>query len=46
MAAHVLLHLAALTGESDYEKLAEGILAVMSNTVAQQSRGCGVARRE
>jgi uncharacterized protein YyaL (SSP411 family) len=41
MAAHVLLHLAALTGESAYEKLAEGILAAMSATVAQHPLSFG-----
>jgi uncharacterized protein YyaL (SSP411 family) len=41
MAAHVLLRLAALTGESQYEKLAEGILAVMSNTVPQHPLSFG-----
>jgi uncharacterized protein YyaL (SSP411 family) len=41
MAAHVLLHLAALTGESEYEKLAEGILAVLSATVAQHPLSFG-----
>jgi uncharacterized protein YyaL (SSP411 family) len=41
MAADVLLRLAALTGESQYEKLAEGILAVMSATVAQHPLAFG-----
>jgi len=41
MAADVLLRLAALTGDSEYEKLAEGILAVMSTTVAQHPLAFG-----
>ena len=41
VAADVLLRLAALTGEPEYEKLAEGILAVMSSTVAQHPLGFG-----
>jgi uncharacterized protein YyaL (SSP411 family) len=41
MAADVLLRLAALTGESEYEKLAEGILAAMSTTMAQHPLAFG-----
>jgi uncharacterized protein YyaL (SSP411 family) len=41
MAADVLLRLAALTGDSQYEKLAEGILALMSATAAQHPLALG-----
>ncbi len=41
MAADVLLRLFALTGDSKYEELARGILAVMSAAVAQQPLAFG-----
>ena len=41
MAADVLLRLAALTGEGQYEQLAEGILTTMSSTMAQHPLGFG-----
>ena len=41
MAADVLLRLAALTGEGQYEQLAEGILATMSSTMTQHPLGFG-----
>jgi uncharacterized protein YyaL (SSP411 family) len=41
MAADVLLRLAALTGESEHEKLAEGILDAMSTTMAQHPSAFG-----
>jgi uncharacterized protein YyaL (SSP411 family) len=41
MAADVLLRLAALTGESEYENLDKGILTAMSATVAQHPLAFG-----
>ncbi len=41
MAADVLLRLAALTGEGQYEQLAEGILTAMSSTMTQHPLGFG-----
>jgi uncharacterized protein YyaL (SSP411 family) len=41
MAADVLLRLAALTGDSEYERLAEGIMALTSATVAEHPLAFG-----